>query len=214
MTESLGRLLARDFPIDAGTAIDAQQFSARDASMSRTFEFLMARLPARSKVVVWTATVHSARDLGRVPGREQSRSLGPSSRATTAIGCSRWGFPPTPARSRGPASRRRAYRIRRRRSKRRRSADHTRICATWRSTSSPGSVPSRRACWAPALSRRLDRIFDGVVVLREERPPAPPASAARPVTRQRMFDPSHLQQERGARGRRRDRGAAGHDRSG
>ena len=76
MTDSLARLLARDFPAATGATLAAQQFNARDASMFHNFQFLMARLPARSKVVVWTATVHAARDLSRVPGRDGSRPLG------------------------------------------------------------------------------------------------------------------------------------------
>ena len=174
MTDSVARWLARDFPVDAGAAIDAQQFSARDASMFHNFQFLMARLPARSKVVVWTATVHSARDLGRVPGREVSRSLGSLiareyGNRLFSLGMSaysgtfaRTGQPPAtlpdpPATSLEATALGRAHEDLR--------------YLTQDDLSRLGAVPSRLMGTAFVVAP-WDRIFDGVVVIRDERPPS------------------------------------------
>jgi len=42
--------------------------NARDRSMYQNFEWLRARLPPASKIIVWTATNHAAKDLRGVPG--------------------------------------------------------------------------------------------------------------------------------------------------
>ena len=44
--------------------------------MYLNFQWLMSRLPAQSKVIVWGATNHMAKDLGGVPGQERLVSLG------------------------------------------------------------------------------------------------------------------------------------------
>lgn len=76
--ESLTRLFTRDFPDDAqpGAVAAVQSFNARDQSMYLNFKWLMSRLPARSKIIVWTATNHAAKDLSGVPGQEKMVSLG------------------------------------------------------------------------------------------------------------------------------------------
>lgn len=183
MTDSVARWLARDFPVAAGAALAAQQFSARDASMFDNFQVLMARLPARSKVVVWTATVHAARDLSAVPGREGSRSLGSLiareyGNQLFSLGMSahagtfaRTGQPPAklpdpPAASLEANALARAH-------------DDLRYL-TQHDLSELGAAPSRLMGTA-FVAAQWDRIFDGVVVVREERPPdfARPASELR-----------------------------------
>jgi len=176
MSDSIARWLARDFPDGAGAAIDAQQFSARDASMFHNFQFLMSRLPPRSKVVVWTATVHSARDLSGVPGRESSRSLGSLiareyGNHLFSIGISaysgtfaRTGQPPAKLPD-APAVSLEANALGRAHDDLRYLAQHD--------LSELGAVPSRLMGTA-FVAAPWDHIFDGVVVIREERPPSTP----------------------------------------
>lgn len=77
MAASLKRLLSRDFPEPpaAGVDADVQDWNERDRSMYQNFEWLKARMPAHSKIIVWTATVHAAKDLSEVPG-ENHVSMG------------------------------------------------------------------------------------------------------------------------------------------
>ena len=44
--------------------------------MYLNFRWLISRLPAHSKVIVWGATTHVAKDLGGVPGLERYVSMG------------------------------------------------------------------------------------------------------------------------------------------
>lgn len=78
MIENLKRTLARDFTPDVQVGVDltAQSFNDRDHSMYMNFQWLMSRLPADSKVIVWTATNHAAKDLSGVPGQEKRVPLG------------------------------------------------------------------------------------------------------------------------------------------
>lgn len=80
MAESMRRALAHEFPDSVPNGVDVRTFSfnARDRAMFQNFQWWLARLPARSKIIVWTATVHGAKDLGGVPGYEQFVSMGPS----------------------------------------------------------------------------------------------------------------------------------------
>ena len=70
--DSLKRSFARDFREDDHSGIDpnVQLFNERDASMYRNFQWLMSRLPAHSKVIVWSATTHIAKNLSEVPGQQ------------------------------------------------------------------------------------------------------------------------------------------------
>lgn len=78
MAVNLKRFLARDFPKPAANGIseDLQSANDRDRSMYENFKWLMSRMPAHSKVIVWTATVHAAKDLAQVPGDEKRASTG------------------------------------------------------------------------------------------------------------------------------------------
>jgi erythromycin esterase-like protein len=69
MIESLKRNFARDFP-------SIENVSARDQSMCLNFQWLTSRLPSHSKVIVWAATTHLAKDLSGVPEHESVISLG------------------------------------------------------------------------------------------------------------------------------------------
>jgi erythromycin esterase-like protein len=78
MIESLKRNFARDFRADVQKNVDPsiEDFVARDQSMYLNFQWLMSRLPSHSKVIVWAATTHVAKDLSGVPGQESKVSLG------------------------------------------------------------------------------------------------------------------------------------------
>jgi erythromycin esterase-like protein len=76
MIESLKRDFARDFPEKSakGADPDVTWTNARDRSMYLNCRWLLSRLPDHSKIIVWAATVHTAKDLrgasgltGRVP---------------------------------------------------------------------------------------------------------------------------------------------------
>ena len=77
MVASLKREFARDFTQDLpGVDSDTRLFNARDGSMYQNFRWLVSQLPAGSKVIVWTATTHAAKDPRRVPGFESLVPLG------------------------------------------------------------------------------------------------------------------------------------------
>lgn len=79
MAASLKRLLSRDFPEPPANGIDEdiQSSNDRDRSMYQNFEWLNSRMPAHSKIIVWTATTHAVKDLNAVPGDEKRISMGP-----------------------------------------------------------------------------------------------------------------------------------------
>jgi erythromycin esterase-like protein len=77
MVASVRRSFARDFTQDLpGVDSDTRLFNARDASMYQNFRWLVSQLPAGSKVIVWTATTHAAKDLRSAPGFESFVPLG------------------------------------------------------------------------------------------------------------------------------------------
>lgn len=67
---SLKRLFARDFAPDPAAGVDrrVRDGNERDRSMYLNFSWLMGRLPAGSKAIVWAATNHVAKDLTGVSG--------------------------------------------------------------------------------------------------------------------------------------------------
>jgi erythromycin esterase-like protein len=80
MAANLSRALAHEFPdsIPGGADARTYSFNARDRAMLLNFEWWLGRLPAHSKVIVWTATVHAAKNLSRVHGYEQFAPMGPA----------------------------------------------------------------------------------------------------------------------------------------
>jgi erythromycin esterase-like protein len=78
MIDSLKREFARDFPEKPATGVDpgVTWTNARDRSMYLNFQWLRSRLPGRSKVIVWAATVHTAKNLSGASGFEGSVPLG------------------------------------------------------------------------------------------------------------------------------------------
>ena len=75
MVDSLKRLLARDF-VAPGADMRVRDGNDRDRSMYTNLQWLMARLPAHSKVIVWAATNHVAKQLSGVSGSEGVVSFG------------------------------------------------------------------------------------------------------------------------------------------
>ena len=63
-------------PNVSSTDARIQGFNDRDRSMYQNFKWLMSRLPANSKVIVWAASIHAAKDLSGVSGQERLVSLG------------------------------------------------------------------------------------------------------------------------------------------
>jgi len=72
MVESLKRRLAWDFRQVVPKGVDESILdrSDRDHWMYVNFQWLLSRLPAHSKVIVWAANVHVAKELSGVPGEE------------------------------------------------------------------------------------------------------------------------------------------------
>lgn len=78
MIGSLERNLARDFTEDdfSKREQELKWTNDRDRSMYLNFKWLMNRLPPHSKVIVWAATVHTAKTLRGVPGFDKRIPLG------------------------------------------------------------------------------------------------------------------------------------------
>jgi hypothetical protein len=72
MVESLKRPLAWDFRQDVpkGVEEDILNRNDREQWMYQNFQWLLSRLTAHSKVIVWAANTHVARDLSGVAGEE------------------------------------------------------------------------------------------------------------------------------------------------
>jgi erythromycin esterase-like protein len=72
MVESLKSLLGWDFRQNVPKGVDESILDRndRDHWMYVNFQWLLSRLPAHSKVIVWAANVHVAKNLSGVPGKE------------------------------------------------------------------------------------------------------------------------------------------------
>ena len=78
MVENLKRSFARDFLQDPPSGVN-QRISldhGRDHSMYLNFRWLLSRLPAHSKVIVWSATTHLAKNRTGIGGDAGAVSLG------------------------------------------------------------------------------------------------------------------------------------------
>lgn len=82
MIENLRRTIRRDALAsealaDSGmTDRNAAEFNDRDRSMYANLQWWGRRAPGPRRVIVWTATTHAAKDLASVPGMEQLHPLG------------------------------------------------------------------------------------------------------------------------------------------
>jgi erythromycin esterase-like protein len=172
MLDSMKRLFARDFRADvpAGADTRVRDGNDRDRSMYLNFRWLMARLPAHSKVIVWAATTHVAKDLSGVSGDEGMISFGSYVRRefgdrAFALGFSAYSGSyamtgqPVRQLSAAPDD----------------SLDGRGIADRESYVSSGelrkmGAIPGR-ALGAGFKTARWDEVVDGMVVFREERPP-------------------------------------------
>lgn len=174
MLRGLRRSLAGDFVPD-NPAKDAgiESFNDRDRSMYQNFQWWMSRLPSGSKVMVWTATNHAAKDLSGVPGQEALVSFGSyihrefKSRAF-ALGFS--AYSGSYARVGQPL---REWTI---------APETTLENLTFATSSSDmrylnsaqlrkvGRIPARPTS-ADFKTAKWDEVLDGIVIFREDRPP-------------------------------------------
>lgn len=78
MVDSLQRNIARNFTEDDFTKKEQELkwLNERDRSMYLNFRWLSGRLSPHSKIIVWAATVHTAKDLSGIPGFEGRIPLG------------------------------------------------------------------------------------------------------------------------------------------
>jgi len=78
MIDSLKRNFARNFTEDDFTKTDqaVKWNNDRDRSMYQNFQWLQSRLPPHSKIIVWAATVHLAKDVSGVSGWNGSVPMG------------------------------------------------------------------------------------------------------------------------------------------
>jgi erythromycin esterase-like protein len=172
MVESMKRLFARDFRADVPSGADTRvrDGNDRDQSMFLNFRWLMARLPAHGKVIVWAATTHVAKDLSGVSGGEGTISFGSYVRrefgdSAFALGFSAhsgsYALPGQPVRqlSAAPGD-----------SLEGRAIADRKSYLSLGELRKMGAIPGR-ALGAGFKTARWDEVVDGMVVFREERPP-------------------------------------------
>jgi len=75
MLDNLRRTFARELR-GSTPDLETRLLNERDSSMYRNFRWWSLRLPVRSKIIVWTATVHASKSLRSVRGHENQVSLG------------------------------------------------------------------------------------------------------------------------------------------
>ena len=78
MIENFKRTMLRDYDPEppAGVDHDVRVFNQRDESMYRNFVWWRSRLAPGTRIIVWTANNHAARDLSGVPGQHGRVTLG------------------------------------------------------------------------------------------------------------------------------------------
>ncbi|HEV2349700.1 MAG TPA: erythromycin esterase family protein [Terriglobia bacterium] len=77
MIASLKRYFERDFQdVPAGMDEKTLWMNKRDRSMYQNFRWMLSQLPPHSKVIVWAATVHAAKELTAVAGFESRVPFG------------------------------------------------------------------------------------------------------------------------------------------
>ena len=175
MLQNLRRTLARDFGQGAGVDEATRIFNDRDRSMFDNFEWWVSRVPAPAKVIVWTATNHAAKSLRGIPGLERSISLGSYIQSAYGTDAFALGFSALsgsyamgrrPARALSPAPGNALEHL---------VLDRDTVDAKYvgrRELKQFGALPAR-PIGADVKEADWSSVFDGLVVLREERPPQP-----------------------------------------
>lgn len=174
MVENLKRNLARDFTENDFAQKDQalRWVNDREFSMYENFCWSRSRLPAHSKIIVWAATVHTAKELENVPGLtgriplgfylhrdfgKDSYSLGISARS----GFFKFRQQPSQQLSVAPAN----------------SLEVTTLPEGAASVFVSGQVLKRlppepsRLLGSSFVAARWSDVFDGVVIFGQERPP-------------------------------------------
>jgi erythromycin esterase-like protein len=175
MIESLKRNFARNFTEDDFTKPDQslQWMNDRDRSMYINFQWWLSQLPPGSKVIVWAATVHTAKELravpqfeGRVPlgsyvrqeFKDQAFSLGFSAYAGSYIVVR----PPAHVLSPAPADSVEARSLA--------GIDAETVYLSREQLHGFGVIPAR-PLGTSFTTTRWDDVLDGLVIFREERAP-------------------------------------------
>jgi len=174
MLENLKRTLARDLMSTTAAAdVDTRTFNDRDRSMYTNFRWLVAHAPRQSKIIVWTAVNHAAKDLSGIPGDSNLVSLGSYIRHdfasdAFALGISALGG--TYARARQPA---RPLPPAPAASLEARSFDGNEFDARYVAPDRLAEigVVTARLPGPDFRTARWSSMIDGLVVFREERPP-------------------------------------------
>ena len=168
MLAGIERLLSRDL------AENIPNISGRDRSMYLNFRWLARRLPPNSKIIVWTATFHAAKDATADPDIGAARNLGSYihsayGRQAFALGFSAlagsYRYSRTePARPMPPAPTGSLESLALA------DSDAAAVYLDTRRLHLIGTVPGRplQANYATTI---WDRALDGVVVFRQQRPP-------------------------------------------
>jgi erythromycin esterase-like protein len=179
MVANLKRILARDSLADSltGDNLGIQTFNDRDKSMYQNFRWWMSQLQAHSKVIVWTANNHASKDLSGVPTREKFIPLGSYIRRefkdqsfaleiSAASGSYAMARQPARLLTPSPADsiEGRAFANQ--------SADVRYF--NEKEIRKLGSVPARPVT-TDFKTAKWDQVLDGLVVIREERPPELPS---------------------------------------
>jgi erythromycin esterase-like protein len=175
MIDGLKRNLARNFTEDDFTKRDQEMkwWNDRDRSMYLNFQWLLSRLPKNSKVIVWAATVHVAKDLSGIDGFEGKVPLGSYIRREFGDRASILGFSAysgsyamvhQPVRQLNPAPDNSlegqvfAHR------------DVDNVYLSHKQLRKSGAIPARPL--GPGFNvAHWDKVFDGLVLFHEERPP-------------------------------------------
>jgi erythromycin esterase-like protein len=173
MVESLKRSFARDFSEAKSADPNIENSNARDGSMYLNFQWLISRLPTHSKVIVWAATTHVAKDLSGVPGQEHMIPLGSYirrefKRSSFALGFSAYsgsyGMARQPVRqlSDAPAESLEAQAFA--------NNDSETHYFNLDKIRKSGSIPCR-ATGSGFKTAKWNEVVDGLVVFRQEHPP-------------------------------------------
>jgi erythromycin esterase-like protein len=175
MAESLKNLFGWDFRPNVPKGVDESILDRndRDHWMYGNFQWLLSRLPAHSKVIVWAANVHVAKDLSGVPGVDGLVPLGSYIKRdfkdrAFALGFSAYSgsyaFVGQPVRQLSPAPKAslewRAFANR----------DSDTVYISPKQLRKFGSVAAR-PMGTDFKAARWDDVLDGLLVFREERAP-------------------------------------------
>ncbi len=175
MVANLRRNLARNFTEDDFTKKDQELKwrGDREQSMYLNFQWLLSRLPSQGKVIVWAATVHTAKELHSVGDWDGSVPLGSSIRKEFGDRAFSLGFsaysgsyvasrPPVRQLSVAPVTSLEGQAFA--------HAESGEVYFPRQQLQELGAIPGR-PLGTSFKTAKWDEVLDGLVVFREERPP-------------------------------------------